>query len=108
MIKATGVSVANIINGTDYGIMKNNWNMHEIVNFGDMLLFFALKQCITERPSEHFPNLEGKRKPKIYEKQKYHIQSNYELNGILECFLEIMIIILMVRKALFGIFINIW
>ena len=46
MIKAVGAKLTNLINGSIYGIMKNKWTIYEIKNFGDMLLYFALKQCI--------------------------------------------------------------
>ena len=31
--------------------MKNEWTTTEILNFGEMLLYFAFKQCILERPT---------------------------------------------------------
>ena len=70
--------------------MHNEWTRNEIRNYGEMLLYFALKQCIVERPSPYFPeNFQGKMVKKVYEPKKYKIRTNYELNGILECFLSL-------------------
>ena len=51
MICACFGQITNIRKGSPYGCMKS-WNSAEIVNFGYMLLYFALRQCISERPSE--------------------------------------------------------
>ena len=53
MIKAanTGNNLTNLINGSIYGLMKEKWTAFEIKNFGEMLLYFALKQSILERPA---------------------------------------------------------
>ena len=40
MIHAAGNKLTNLIKGS----------AHEIINFGEMLIYFALKQCILERP----------------------------------------------------------
>ena len=59
MIKSAGDNLSNVRNGSAYGSMKNKWTNTEILNFGEMLLYFSLKQCILERPSPIFPdNLE--------------------------------------------------
>ena len=84
-------NLTNLINGSIYGLMKDKWSVFEIKNFGEMLLYFALKQCIVERPSIIFPKDIKKKKPvDFYEPKKYCIRSNYELNGILDCFLDMM------------------
>ena len=88
MIKAAGKRLTNLINGSIYGLMENKWTIQEVKNFGEMLLYFALKQCILERPSAYFPKNFVKKRS-VYEAKKYYIQSNYELNGILDCFLDL-------------------
>ena len=91
MIKAAGKSLTNLINGSTYGLMKTKWTKSQIQNFGDMLLYFALKQCIVESPSQFYPKnipMKKERKTSVYEGKKYSIQFNYELNGILDCFLQ--------------------
>ena len=90
MIKAAGKNLTNINQGSVFGIMKSKWTINEIKNFGEMLLFFALKQCIVERPSPIFSYDINKRiKKPVYEVKKYFIKTNYELNGILDYFLEL-------------------
>ena len=92
MIKAacTVNNLTNLINGSIYGLMKNKWTAFEIKNFGEMLLYFALKQSILERPSILYPaDFRKKKTVKVFEPKKYFIQTNYELNGILEYFLEL-------------------
>ena len=89
MIKAVGSNLTNLINGSIYGLMKQKWSVFEIRNFGDMLLYHALQQCIKERPSPCFPENGPKKKMRIYEPKKYFIRSNFELNGILDCFLDL-------------------
>ena len=89
MIKAVGQNLTNILNGSIYGLMKDQWTQTEILNFGEMLLYFALKQCIIERPPTIFAEDVRKQKTvKVYEPKKYFIKSNYELNGILDYFLD--------------------
>ena len=51
MIKSVGKSLTNHINGSVYGLMKNKLIVHEIYNFGEMLLYYSLRQCVFERPS---------------------------------------------------------
>ena len=90
MIKAAGNKLTNLISGSIYGLMKYKWTMQEIKKFGEMLLYFAFKQCITERPSQIFPkDIKLKNTVKVHEPKKYFIKTNYELNGILDCFLEL-------------------
>lgn len=55
MIKATGKTLTNINNGSVYGLMKNKWTYPEILNFGEMLLYFSLRKCIFERPCPTYP-----------------------------------------------------
>ena len=89
MIKAVGQTLTNILNGSIYGLMKDQWTQTEILNFGEMLLYFASKQCIIERPPTIFAEDVRKQKTiKVYEPKKYFIKSNYELNGILDYFLD--------------------
>ena len=40
----------NVINGTPYGSMLTKWNSKEILNYGNMLIYNALKMCISENP----------------------------------------------------------
>lgn len=89
MLKATGSNLTNLINGTIYGLMKEKWTPFKTKNFGEMLLYIALKQCIIERPSIIYPDdIRKKKSIKVFEPKKYFIQTNYELNGILDYFLE--------------------
>ena len=89
MIKAAGNKLTNLINGSVYGLMKSKWTLEEVKNFGEMLLYFALKQSIVERPSPIFPeDIKNKKKVQVFEPKKYFIETNYELNGILDCFLD--------------------
>ena len=92
MIKAVslGNNLTNLINGSIYGLMKEKWTTYEIKNFGEMLLYFALKQSILERPSILFPEDFRKKKPvNVFEPKEYHISTNYEINGILDYFLDL-------------------
>ena len=51
MIKSLGTcTLNNVIHGTAYGCMKH-WNDYEIRNFGSMLVYYALKICIHDRPT---------------------------------------------------------
>ena len=50
MIKTTGENLTNVINGSVHGIMKNEWTSTEVLNFGEMLLYFSFCQCLIERP----------------------------------------------------------
>ena len=57
MIKAAGKNIiTNINNGSVYGLMKNKWTFSEILNFGEMLLYFSLRKCIFERPWAIYPD----------------------------------------------------
>ena len=77
-------NIANIINGSPYGVMKYVWNENEIKNYGTMILFNALKMCIIDKPRliKHtdvgMPIFRGK-----------NVLDNWELEGILQCFLEL-------------------
>ena len=55
MIKSAGKNITNSMNSSQYGLMKNNWSYTEIKIFGEMLLYFSLKQCIINRPTPQFP-----------------------------------------------------
>lgn len=53
----------------------------EIKNFGEMLLYFALKQSILERPAILLPeDFRKKKTVNVFEPKKYFIGSNYFLN----------------------------
>ena len=64
--------------------MKYVWNENEIKNYGTMILFNALKMCIIDKPRliKHtdvgMPIFRGK-----------NVLDNWELEGILQCFLEL-------------------
>lgn len=81
MIWSVGESLTNLINGAAFGAMKTTWTYSEIKLFGDMLLFFALKMCINEKPKSILYS-------DFFEPKKYIFKSYYELKGILDCFLE--------------------
>ena len=52
LIKAIGLeSLTNKINGTCYGVMKDEWSETEIINFGIMMLYNTLKMAIQD-PSQ--------------------------------------------------------
>ena len=51
MICACLNQITNVRKGSPYGIMRT-WDPTLTLNFGYMLLYFALRQCITERPPE--------------------------------------------------------
>ena len=46
--------IRNIRKGSPYGDMAASWTETEILNYGYMCLFFALRQCIIENPNEIF------------------------------------------------------
>lgn len=53
LIEAIGLyNLTNLNRGTSYGDMKENWNSTEINNFGNLILFRALKLCCIDRPLE--------------------------------------------------------
>ena len=70
--------------------MKDKWSPYEIKKSCVMPLYFALKQSIIERPSKIFPSDIRKNKNivNVFEPKKYFIRTNYELNGILDYFLD--------------------
>ena len=82
IIKALGLNnLTNVINGTPYGIM-NSWSDNEIINFGKMLLYNAMIMCILENPRITTLN-------DIILPNKRSSCKDWELHGILECFLEL-------------------
>ena len=86
MIRAAKPNLANIRNGSSYGIMKDQWTNNEILDYGDSLLYYAFKKCIIEQPTpylSHHAMSKKKHKPTDF------IKSKYEYNGILELFLEL-------------------
>ena len=83
MIQAAGKNLTNLINGAAYGEMKTTWTKQEIILYGDMLLFFALKKCIKDKP---IPVLPCDMLSSV--NSKLDIRTNYELQGVLEYFLE--------------------
>ena len=83
IIKALNVNnITNIVNGTAYGAMKNTWNETAIVNYGSMILYNALKMCINDPPRII-------KSEDIVLPKKRCSRSNWELQGILQCFLEL-------------------
>ena len=63
-IKAVGSSITNINNGSIYGLMEQEWSPLETRNFGEMLLYFAFKKCIIERPSPYLPKHISRKNPR--------------------------------------------
>ena len=59
VIKAVGLgNLTNQINGTCYGDMENNWREHEILNFGNLLLYNCLENILFETPTLiHFSDI---------------------------------------------------
>ena len=56
LIKALGIkNITNKINGCPYGSMKTKWNDIEIINYGNMILYNALKMVIQENPPLIYP-----------------------------------------------------
>ena len=56
IIKALGIkNITNKINGCPYGSMKTKWNDIEIINYGNMILYNALKMVIQENPPLIYP-----------------------------------------------------
>ena len=55
MIKSAGNNITNSRDSSLYGLMKNDWSNTEILNFGEMILYFSLRECIINRPTPHFP-----------------------------------------------------
>ena len=86
MIKALGINnVTNEINGSQFGAMKNKWNYFEITNYGNMILYNALKMAINENPPLIFHS-DIQKKRTISRKNGIE---DFELEGILSCFLEL-------------------
>ena len=50
MLYAIKESLTNVRHGSPKGIMRNGWNKFEIKNFGTMLLYYVLRQCLVEIP----------------------------------------------------------
>ena len=74
-------NITNVVNGTAYGAMRF-WNDKEVLNYGKMILYNALKMCINEPPRVIL------KQDVILPKKKSKIQ-DWELAGILQCFLEL-------------------
>ena len=55
MIQSAGRNLTNLIKGAAYGAMKSTWTKTEILLYGDMLFFFALKKCINDKPISILP-----------------------------------------------------
>ena len=88
IIKALGLNnITNVNNGSPYGAMQKEWNHFEVINYGNMLLFNALKMAINENPRliHHEDILVKTRKTR---KRKPSME-DYELEGILNCFLDL-------------------
>ena len=65
--------------------------MNEIYNFGEMLIYFTLRQCIIERPKPIFPADVKLRKKtgEGFDTQEHRIKSKSELQGILDYILDL-------------------
>ena len=74
-------NITNIINGTAYGAMKY-WNEKEVLNYGKMILYSALRMCIIEPPKVIH-------KQDVILPKKRCRRQDWELAGILQCFLEL-------------------
>jgi hypothetical protein len=82
IIKALGLSnITNVINGTPYGAMKL-WNHCEVINFGRMLLFNAFSMCVMEPPRIIMQEDIILPNPRVR-------TWDWELEGILRCFLDL-------------------
>ena len=56
MIKSAGMNITNSRNSSLYGLMRDKWSNTEILNFGEMILYFSLRQCIFNRPTPYYPD----------------------------------------------------
>ena len=51
MTKSLGLHNINNINGSAFvGVMKSKWNIFEVMNYGNMLLYNSFKMAIQENP----------------------------------------------------------
>ena len=66
--------------------MLSKWNHFEILNYGNMILFNALKMAIHENPPVIYPE-DISINPKT--KTRKTALEDFELEGILNCFLEL-------------------
>ena len=83
IIKAIGLNnLTNVINSAPFGAMKCDWNPNEIINYGNMILYNTLCMAISERPILLYQE-------DIILAERNQAEDNYELRGILECFLEL-------------------
>ena len=87
MIKSLGLNnITNNINGSAFGVMKSKWNIFEVMNYGNMLLYNSFKMAIQENPPLIFPE-NILRNPRSTSRKC--TLEDYELEGILNCFLEL-------------------
>ena len=87
MIKSLGLNnITNNINGSAFGVMKSKWNIFEVMNYGNMLLYNSFKMTIQENPPLIFPE-NILRNPRSTSRKC--TLEDYELEGILNCFLEL-------------------
>ena len=89
MIRAIKLNnLTNVNNSKPFGVMCDKWTTNEIVNFGTMSIYNAFAMAIKERPTviyqEDVPIFEGTKG-----KGNYSGLGGFELQGILECFLEL-------------------
>ena len=89
IIKNVGPKLTNLINGSAYGLMEWRWSPNEIKNFGEMLLYFTLRQCIIERPAPIFPDDVKMRKKLDFKTQQLEVKCKYELQGILDYIVDL-------------------
>ena len=86
-IKTLGLNnLTNNINGSPFGVMLSKWNHFETLNYGNMILFNALKMAIHENPPTIYPE-DISINPKT--KTRKTALEDFELEGILNCFLEL-------------------
>ena len=84
IIRSLGLeNITNVVNGTPYGAMTS-WSSTEILNYGKMWLYNAMLMCIIEPP--HVITLDDIVLP---ERRTRSSVKDWELDGILQCFLEL-------------------
>ena len=92
MIKSLGLNnITNDINGSSFGIMKSKWNLFEVMNYGNMILYNSLKMAIQENPPLIYPEniLRNPRSTSRRSTSRKYSFEDFELEGILNCFLEL-------------------
>ena len=49
-------NLKNTINSTCYGVMKESWNLNQITNFGNMMVYRTLKMALQDPPTLFYEN----------------------------------------------------